>query len=209
VIELSRAQWTALYNRVLHTALGMTRTADHQRAFTQRDRAQEAVQQAWLRYLRLRPAGLDTPEAVRDYVLGAVRSSLGHAVARAQTRREIEGKAVAEEAAITRVAPGTTPSAEALKLAHGQQLTDEARAASLLRRLKRRLERAGDTVGLDVLGCIARRIVDPEAQARALGCDVVEIYNARKRRQRAMEQVLSEYAQDVSEPDEGEPEVSP
>jgi hypothetical protein len=209
VIELSRAQWTALYNRVLHIALGMTRTDDHKRAFTQRDRAQEAVQQAWLRYLRLRPAGLDTPDAVRDYVLGAVRSSLGHAVARAQTRREIEGKAVAEEAAITRTKPGTTPSAEALKLAQGEQLADETRAANLLRRLKRRLKRAGDTVGLGVLDCVARRIVDPEAQARELGCDVAEIYNARKRRKRAMEQVLSDYAKDVDEPDDDGPEEAP
>src|SRR5208283_6039338 len=102
----------------------MTRTDNHKLAFTQRDRAQEAVQRAWLRYLNLRPAGLDTPDAVREYLLGAVRSSLGNAVARAQTRREIEGKAVAEEATITRTAAGTTPSAEALKLAQGEQIDE-------------------------------------------------------------------------------------
>ncbi len=206
MLELSHKQWTALYNRVLHTALGMTRTDNHKLAFAQRDRAQEAVQRACMRYLTLRPTGLDTPDAIREYLLGAVRSSLGHAVAREQTRREIESKAVLEDAAVTRVAPGTTPSAEALKLAHGAQLHDEARAANLLRRLKRRLKRAGDAVGLGVLDCIARRIVDPEAQARELGCDVQEIYNARKRRKRAMEQVLSEYAQDTSEPEDDGPE---
>jgi hypothetical protein len=206
VLELSNLEWKALYNRVLHTALAMTRTDDHRLAFHQRDRAQEAVQQAWLRYLRLRPAGLDTPDAVRGYILGAVRSSLGHATARAQTRREIEGQAVLEEAAVTRVAPNTTPSVEARHLARGEQLADEARARSLLRRLRKRLKQAGDTVGLGALDCIARRIVEPEQQARELGCDVQEIYNARKRRKRAMEQVLSEYAQDASEPDDGDGE---
>jgi hypothetical protein len=209
VLQLSNLEWKALYNRVLHTALGMTRTDNPKLAFNARDRAQEAVQRAWLRYLNLRPAGLDTPDAVREYLLGAVRSSLGNAVARAQTRREIEGKAVVEEAAITRTAAGTTPSAETLKLAQAEQIDEVKRAANLTRRLTRRLQRAGDTVGLGTLDCIARRIVEPEAQARELGCDVEEIYNARKRRKRAMEQVLSEYARDVSDADDVEPEGTP
>ncbi len=208
MLDLSHREWTALYNRVLHIALGMTRTDDHKFAFTQRDRAQEAVQRAWLRYFNLRPAGLDTPDAVRDYLLGAVRSSLGNVAARAQTRREIEGKAVAEEAAITRTKAGTTPSVEALKLAQAEQIDEVKRAANLTRRLTRRLKRAGDTVGLDTLRCIARGVIDPEAQARELGCGAAEIYNARKRRSRAMQQVLSEYAQHVND-DDGADDLEP
>jgi hypothetical protein len=208
VLELSNLEWKALYNRVLHTAWGMTRTDDPKQAFMQRDRAQEAVQQAWMRYLRLRPEGLDTPDAVREYVLRAVRSSLGHAAAREQTSREIQGKAVVEEATITGISPVTTPSVEASHLAKGVQLADQARASTLLRRLKKRLKQAGDTLGLSLLDCIARRIVEPEQQARELGCDVQEIYNARKRRKRAMEQVLSDYAKNPTEPDDGHGEAT-
>ena len=129
----------------------MTRTDDHQlRVHPARPRAGgRPARLAPL--LHLRPSGLDTPEAVRDYLLGAVRSSLGHAVARAHTVARSRARPSPEEAGDHAHAAGTTPSAEALKLARGERIDEVKRAAISLRRLTRRLERAGDTVGLDAL----------------------------------------------------------
>ena len=57
--------------------------------------------------------------------------------------------------------------------------------------LKRKLTKANDTMVLETMKLIARDVVAPEAQAKALGCDVEEIYNARKRRNRAMDEVVA------------------
>ncbi len=206
MLALTESEWARLYKQVQLIALSFTRTSDEKQRWTARDRAHEAVQRACLRYLRLRPAGLTTIEALRRYLVAAVRSELGHVAAREEYRREIQGQAVAEEAALTGVPTATTPSAERLHLAQAEQRGDEERAVRLLRGLEKRLADAGDSLALATLACLRRGTVAPEAQARELGCDVGEIYNARKRRKRAMEQVLSQYAQDVTTPD-GEREV--
>ena len=69
-----------------------------------------------------------------------------------------------------------------------------------MRRLRRKLKDANDTVGLGMLQCIADGHHAAEDQARILKCTVDDIWNARKRRNRAKDEVLAEYT------DEGDDE---
>jgi hypothetical protein len=196
-VTLTDADWKRLYKEMSLLAHRMTFTKDPKKQWTARDRAQEAVQKACLRFLELRPAGLDTLDAVRHYLAGAVRSALGHASERAALRKETEGEAASEEAHVT---GGATPSAETMNLEAKQQVVDLRRSRRLMRRLRRKLKDANDTVGLGMLQCIADGHHAAEDQARILKCTVDDIWNARKRRNRAKDEVLAEYT------DEGDDE---
>jgi hypothetical protein len=196
-VTLTDADWKRLYKEMSLLAHRMTFTKDPKQQWTARDRAQEAVQKACLRYLEVRPAGLDTLADVRHYLAGALRSTLGHASERAATRQETEGEAAAEEVHLT---GGATPSAETMNLEAKQQVVDLRRSRRLMRRLRRKLRDANDTIGLGMLDCIAKGHTAAEDQARILECTVEDIYNARKRRNRAKDEVLAEYT------DEGDDE---
>ena len=102
-----------------------------------------------------------------------------------------------EEAHLT---GGATPSAETMNLEAKQQVVDLRRSRRLMRRLRRKLRDANDTVGLGMLQCIADGHPAAEDQARILKCTVEDIWNARKRRNRAKDEVLAEYT------DEGDDE---
>jgi hypothetical protein len=189
-------EWTVVYKQVFAIAHSFTRTDDHRRAFTEHDRAQEAVQRACLRYLHMQPREVTTTDALRGYLVAAVRSELGHAAARAQTRRELEDHAAREDAALGR---GAHESVEVAKVERSGRAEQIVRARWLSRRLERVLTRDGDKLAVDTIRCVARGVTEPEAQARDLGVEVEEIYNARKRRKRAMQRVLEEYARRTSD----------
>jgi hypothetical protein len=188
LIYLTQRQWARLYKEVLWIALRITHTKVEQLAWTARDRAQEAVQRACERLLRTDPPGLDTIEDLRRYLVGAMRSELHHAGARAETRREAESAAAVEASTIT---GGATPSAEAMHLAAAQHGQERTRAAKKISMLRKELE--GDRIALATIDLIDNDVAEPEEQARRLAVPVEEIYNARKRRKRAMQRVEAAY----------------
>jgi hypothetical protein len=189
LIQLTQHEWTRLYKEVLILALRMTHTKVHALEWTTRDWAQKAVQDACMRYFRRQPAGIDTVDDLRRYLVWAVRSELGHAKRLEATRHATEGAAAAEA---KHLGEDLTPSPEAMHLGMRQRLADEAREERLVRKLRQKLADAKDTIAFATMDLIAEDKTSPAEQARALGCDVEEIYNARKRRKRAMEQVLEE-----------------
>jgi DNA-directed RNA polymerase specialized sigma24 family protein len=198
-MRLTAAEWTRLYKEVLALANRMTYTRSSKAQWTSSDRAQEAVQGAFLRYLEVRPPGLETIDALRRYLAGAVRSELGNAKRRTKVRAATEAKAVIEEAVVT---GGAVPSAEAANLEVGERLAKQGRAALLLPKLRRKLQDAGDTVALRTIDCVAKDQITPREQAEVIGCSVEEIHNARKRRARAMKQVLAESQEPDHDKDE-------
>ena len=188
MIQLTQAQWARLYKEVLVIANRMTFTRSTKHEWSARDRAQEALHKACMRLFDVKPPGLDSIDALRRYLVGATRSELGHASDRAAFRRATEGAAATEDAT---VGGGTAPSPERQNLDAAQSAAAQVDAARCVRMLKRKLTKAGDTTGLETMKLIARGVVSPEAQAKALGCEVEEIYNARKRRNRAMDEVVA------------------
>jgi hypothetical protein len=188
LIQLTQVQWARLYKEVLVIANRMTFTRSSKHEYSARDRAQEGLHRACMRLFEVKPSGLDTIDALRRYLVGATRSELGHASDRAAFRKATEGAAATDDAT---VGGGSAPSAEKQNLDAAQRDAEQVDAARAVRMLKRKLTKANDTMVLETMKLIARDVVSPEAQAKALGCDVEEIYNARKRRNRAMDEVVA------------------
>jgi tellurite resistance protein len=202
VFTLTKPEWARLYKEVMAIALRMTYRRDPKLQYTARDRAQEAVHRAFERFLRVKPAEIQTLEQARDYLVGATRSALGHEKERYAVRKETEDLAAREEAALT---GGAAKSAEELHLAKAQTVIQQSRAVRLYRRLRARLRKAKDVIALGTIDCIADGKASPEEQARILGVAVEQIYAARKRRKRVMDQLVAEYRDGESDPDDEEP----
>jgi hypothetical protein len=188
VVSLTKEQWTRLYKEVAAFAHGVTFTKVEKRKWTNRDRAQEAVQRACLRFLEVKPAAVETYEQARDYLMAAVRSELSHARERWETRKEHEKAAVIEQATTE---GASKPSSEGMHLERGEQVREQGRAARIIELTKEYA--AGDRLVLGTIDCIEREIVEPADQAKQLECAVEEIYLARKRRVYAVENAIARY----------------
>lgn len=195
MVTLTKEQWTRLYKEVFGFAQASTFSRDTKQQWTARDRAQEAVQKACLRMLETKPAEVKTYEDARNYLFGAVRSSLYNAREERATRKEAEEEAMAEEVHVGR---WTTPSAEAMNLEKGEQGRLQRRAARIVELTREELK--GDAIALGTMDCIAEDIDKPAAQARKLGCEVREIYKARSRRKTAMERAIARYEEERHAP---------
>src|SRR5258708_21494500 len=80
---------------------------------TQRDGAFEATQGGLERCLRVRPASVDSIEALGVYLIKAVKSALSNANTEQEPRSEREGAAAVEEATLGR---SVTASADVIHL---------------------------------------------------------------------------------------------
>lgn len=188
LVQLDRAQWTRLYKEVTLKALQLTHTKVRRLEYTARDRAQEAVQRAFERFLRIQPADVKTLDEARSWLVWRVRSELWNVKEREVTRKEAEAEAVVEDATVR----GTSgPSPEQMQLDAAQESRQRTRAQRIVDALREELKKSGDTLALATIDLIANDKTAPEEQARQLGVGVDEIYNARKRRKRAMEKVVA------------------
>lgn len=188
MIELTKQQWTRLYKEVAAFAHGVTFTKVEKRKWTNRDRAQEAVQRACLRFLEVKPPSVETYEQARDYLMAAVRSELSHARERWETRKEHEEAAVVDH---TTTEGASKPSPEQMHLEKGEQVREQGRAARIIEYAREYA--AGDRLVLGTIDCIEREIEKPAEQARELGCSVEQIYLARKRRVYAVQEAIARY----------------
>jgi hypothetical protein len=175
-------------------ALRMTRTRDAKQEATQQDRAREATQRAFDRYLRVRPADIGTIDALRGYLVGAVRSELSHMNDEQVARREHEAASWVESSA---VGDSTVRSAEVIHIEVAIAERRRKRAASAIKRIREDL--SGDRIALGTIDCIEKGKTEPAEQARLLGCSVEEIHAARKRRKRALEKILAAQAAEDEE----------
>lgn len=185
MLRPTQLEWARLFKEVLLVASRLTSSSDRKLEWTARDRAREATQRAFERYARVRPQGVEDLEALRRYLVGAMRSELGHALASEEARKKAEKAAVME---LRTVGGGSLPSPEGIHLDAAAAGVERDRAARTVEALRAELD--GDTIALGTIDCIAEGHTAPEEQARILGCEVEEIYNARKRRKRALERVL-------------------
>jgi hypothetical protein len=188
LIELTKSEWATVLKEVLVVLHKITSTRDERRKSTQADKAEEAVQAAFERLLKTRPAHLDTVVAVRKHLVWAARSALSNAKEAAGARGRTAEAAGIEEAATMRT---EAPSAETMNLEAAEQAEAKARDARRLEALKRELKEAGDDLGLEIVGCMERGIGEPAALTAELRCPIEEIHNARKRRQRIVEKILA------------------
>jgi hypothetical protein len=187
VIELDEQAYRRLYDEVLLLAIRLTRVKDSSQEATRIDRACEATQRAFDRYLRVRPANLETLEQLRKYLAWSVRSELSNAKEEEAARRGRESAAAIEQATLAGAAGA---SAEVIYIEFATAKRWRERAARALRTLRRHL--AGDSIALGTIDWLARGKTQPADQARRLGCSIEEIHAARKRRKRALEKVLAE-----------------
>ena len=199
MVTLTKEQWVRLYKEVSGFAQASTFTKDKKRQWTARDRAQEAVQNACLRLLETKPASVKTYEDARDYLLGAIRSSLYNERERQQTRKEAEKEVMAEEVHLGR---WTTPSAETMHLEKGEHTRSHGRAARIVELTREELK--GDAIALGTMDCIADDVDKPAEQAEKLGCQIEEVYAARMRRKRAMARAIARYEQEGHAPESEE-----
>jgi hypothetical protein len=186
VIELDKNGYQRLYAQVLLIAMRLTHTKDQSQQASQVDRAREATQRAFERYLRVRPANLDTPEKLRSYLVWRVRSEMSHAQEEQAVRREYEAAAAIEQAT---VGGRAGPSAEVVHIEHAAAERRRDRAKRAIPRL--RTELAEDPIALGTIDCLKKGKTRPAQQALILGCSVEEIYAARRRRKRALKNVLA------------------
>jgi hypothetical protein len=186
LIQLTKTQWDALFRDVLLAARKMTYTKVEKRKPTQRDRAMEAVQRAFDRFFRVDPPGLDATDALRRYLVWAVRSELSNVHEQQETRAAQEAAAAVEQET---VAPSIVASPDQMSVEDAEAERGWARDARRLAALKQRL--TGDRIALATLDCAARGEDEPAKQAATLGCPIEEIYNARRRRKRAIDDVLA------------------
>jgi hypothetical protein len=197
VIDLTQEQYSRLYKEVLLATLKVTVTKkrelhptqrDQAREATQRDQAREATQRAFERCFRLRPAELDSLDALRLYLVRAARGLVNHSNRDQDVRSQYEAAA-----AIERVAMGThvNPSAEVVRLEYVRAHRARDRAARVLKELRATLAAQGATLALGTIDCIARGKERPAEQAAILACSVEEIYAARKLRKRALVKILA------------------
>jgi hypothetical protein len=187
LIELTKAQWDALFQDVMLAALKMTSTKVEKRKATQRDKAMEAVQAAFDRLLRVKPPGLDSTDAIRRYLVWTVRSTLANAGELAESRARHETAAATDQQTVD---PPVLHSAEQMNLGAAQEEDDKRRDERRMQALRREL--AGDRIALGTIDCITQGTTEPAEQAEILECPIEEIYNARKRRKRAVEKVLAD-----------------
>jgi len=187
VIELGKKDWDRLFREVLAFALRMTHTKNEMLKATQRDRAFEATQRGFERCLRVRPASVDSIEALRVYLIKAVKSALSNANTEQESRSEREGAAAVEEGTLGR---SVTASAEVIHLDAVRAQRRRSRAARAIEELRRELGAASDTIALGTVECIAAGQTGPAEQAAILKCSIEEIYAARKRRKRMLEKIL-------------------
>jgi hypothetical protein len=187
VIEVAKQEWERLFKEVLVAALRMTHTKDSMLVATHRDRAREATQRAFERCLRVRPAEVRSVDALRAYLVKAVRSELSHANDEQDSRSEREGAAAVEQAT---VGGRVHASAEVIHLDAARALRRRNRAALAIERLREELTAQTDTIALGTVDCIAAGKTEPADQAAFLECSVEEIYAARKRRKRVLEKIL-------------------
>jgi hypothetical protein len=199
VVTLSKEQWARLYKEVSAFAHATTFTKAAKQKWTARDRAQEAVQKACLRLLETKPASVKTYEDARDYLFGAIRSSLHNEGARREKRKEVEKEAMAEEVHLGR---WTTQSAETMHLEKGEQTRSHRRAARIVELTRDELK--GDAIALGTMDCIADDVDKPADQAEKLGCQIEEVYAARLRRKRAMARAIARYEQEGHAPESEE-----
>lgn len=198
-MTLTKEQWVRLYKEVTGFAQASTFTKDEKQQWTARDRAQEAVQKACLRLLETKPASVRTYEDARDYLLGAIRSSLYNAAEQRAKRKEVEKEAMAEEVHLGR---WTSQSPEAMHLEKGEQTRSQRRAARIVELTREELK--GDVIALGTMDCIAEDVDKPAEQAEKLGCDVTEIYKARSRRKTALARAIARYEQERHAPESEE-----
>ena len=187
MIEVAKQEWERLFKEVLVAALRMTHTKDSMLVATHRDRAREATQRAFERCLRVRPAEVRSVDALRAYLVKAVRSELSHANDEQESRLEREGAAAVEQAT---VGGSVHTSAEVIHLDAARALRRRNRAALAIERLREELTAQSDAIALGTVDCIAAGKTEPADQAAFLKCSVEEIYAARKRRKRVLEKIL-------------------
>ena len=188
MVKLTKEQWTRLYKEAAAFAHGVTFTKVEKRKWTNRDRAQEALQRACLRFLEVKPPSVETYEQARDYLMAAVRSELSHARERWETRKEHEKAAVVDHLTTE---GASKPSPEQMQLEKAEQVREQGRAARIIEYTREYA--AGDRLVLGTIDCIEREIEEPADQAKELGCAVEEIYLARKRRVYAVEKAIARW----------------
>jgi hypothetical protein len=193
LVNLTRKQWSQLYMAILVLALRMTFTKQKKLEWTARDRAQEAVQRAFERYLRLDPPEVRTLEQLQTYIAGAVRSALGHVREAEEVRKIVERAAVTEQQAI---AGAAMPSPEQMNLEAGRSAGDRSRAARIVGRVRERLRRNGDSVALGTMECVTKGIQNAADQAEYLKCSLDAVYRARERRAKVLAEVTAAYVDD-------------
>jgi hypothetical protein len=196
VIELEQAEWNRLFKEVLVVALRMTHTKDEHLKATRRDQAREATQRAFDRLWRSKPARLDTVEAVRGYLEGALRSELSNEKRDQTVRQGYEAAAAREEVALGR---GAGAPAEVVHLEAARAHRERDRAARILTRLREELAASSDKIALGTIDCLAQGHTAPAEQAKILQCSVEDIHAARKRRTRAVRKIVAAVDEDDKE----------
>lgn len=188
MLHITDAEWTRLYKELVLAARRLTFTKSRAKEWTARDRGQEAVQRACERFLRRQPPWLATLDDARAYLIGAVRSELGHARREGVRRGEAESKAAIEQGTLE---PQLSPSAQDAKAAQAIASAAQERAERVVALTREEL--GNDTIALGTMDCIADDKDAPAEQADILGCSVEEIYLARSRRKRAMARAIARY----------------
>jgi hypothetical protein len=196
LVKLTRKEWSLLYKMILVVALRLTYTKVKELDWTARDRAQEAVQRAFERFLRNDPPGVRDFETAKGYLAAAVRSELSNVKKREAHRRTKEDAAALEDSTIS---GGSAASPERMNLDRGERVVDQSRAVRMVAKCREIL--ADDTLALGTMDLMADGTMDVREHARILKCEVEDIFNARKRRKRAMEKAEEAVrAEDAADP---------
>ncbi len=189
MIALDDEQWDRLYREVLVSALRRTHTKDPKQEWTRRQQACEATQRAFERCLRLKPPDLTSLDAVRLYLLKAVRSELSNVKREDAARAVHEAAAGVEDETLGRIAAAP---AEVIHLDEARARRNRLRAAEAIQKLRQELTEAKDDIALGTIECIEKGMTRPAEQAVLLKCSIDDIHNARRRRKWALAKILAE-----------------
>ena len=189
MVKLTQKEFTRLYKMILVLTLRIIQgTKIRELDWTERDRAQEAVQRAFERLQRVDPSSVRDFETAKKYLAGAARSELSNVLKREASRRRREKAAALDEVATS---VGFVPSAEQAMFEAGQAKVEsdkldasQAHAARIVNKCREILE--GDALALRTIDLLLDDITDPHEHARILKRQIRDIHNARKRRNRAI-----------------------
>ena len=162
--DLDKAEWAALYKRVLQFARTRAGPA----------RAEEITQEAFSRVLTTRPWNEESGSSLFDHMTGIVSSLLSHE--RTSKRAEVEHAAAAEW---VRPTGGVAPSAEDESLSREAIRRREQESSAAIGDVVKRL--AGSPQVLAVISAWLDGITKPSAIAEHTNIDVDEVYLAIQR----------------------------
>ena len=185
--DLPEEEWRDAWLAVLQYALAITRSLDA---------AQEARQEAYKLLLTTRPWVPDRVQSFRVHMLRTTNSVIRLGWKYDARRREIESRWANDLAAQS---GGAAPSAQVLHLHEAERRRKQAEAARVLELLRGKL--APHPLALRILDRMAAGAEGEkaEAQARALGVCVEDVYRERARMKRFLKGIYG-----VEQPEDGQ-----